>query len=314
MKYYIFTLLSALMLFSSCADEELDRFAIDDISINITQSWDDKNPRFDVKVSNEQNQNIGKVMLRLFYHDQTAQSDYEGDCKDIELKGSDGNYSYTANDFPNAFAGDTYKAYAFTEIDGYMITSEKLEMIVPGDHTPIVTSGTFVFYEQSAEHPYYGEGEIHLTGSNFSRHLYVSEYDQTSSYLMIPENVLCDVSSDEAIIRGCTVNCYGENEVVIRQLGKSYTFNFDVPGLKIESFDKRYASLGQTITMKVSGMKSECTYEIYDAKIVSAADDEIKFIPNQYWQNQKVKLIEKHHRDAVYDAMYCFSNDRITVR
>lgn len=309
MRQYIFAILSAVLLFSACADEQLDRFAIDDVSVGITQTWEGKYPHFEVKVKSEQGNNVGKVKLRLFYHDQVLSNEKDGETKDIELTGADGSYSYTAKDFPYAFTGDTYKAFAYVEEAGYMINSEVLTMTVPGSYAPEVTAGTFVFSEATAEHQY-GFGDIHLYGSNFSRHLSVSKYDQ-DVYLWMEVPVAFDVYPEEVIIHNCKVMNYGENEVTIRQ-GENYTFKFDVPGLKIDSVDKTVARFGETITMKVSGMKPDCTYEVYDAKVVSAEDGTIKFVPNQYWQNQKIQLIEKHYRNNA--IMYCYYGIPISVR
>lgn len=311
MRQYIFTIFSALLLFSSCADEQLDRFAIDDISVGITQTWEGRYPHFDVKVTNKQGNTTGKVMLRLLYSDQVE----EAKIKEIELTGANGNYSYTAKDFPFSFAGDTYNAFAYVEAGNYRINSEMLTMTVPGSNEPEVTSATFVAYDDPGN-SYYGiRGDIHLYGSNFSRYLSAHAYDQEIHYMYLDPSSQYEVKLDEFIIHDCTVHFYGENPITIRQLGRRYTFNFDVPGLKIESIDKTVVRLGESITMKVSGMKPDCTYEISDATIVSAENGTIVFKPKTYFEGKKIELREKRLKNRfTQNIMYYYSKVPIIVR
>lgn len=315
MKYHIFTILSAFMLFSSCAEEELDHFAIEDVSISISQTWDGQYPQFDVSIANERNHKLDKVMLRVSYHDQVDQTGNDWEFKDIELTCVDGKYTYTSKDFPYAFTGDCYKAYAYTKVDGCTMSSEVLTMRIPGSYEPQVSSATFSFDEASDERPFYGcYGTIHLAGSNFSRYLYISRYEQTDDWLSLPEPESYNVSANDIFVNQCIIRSYGEHLINVNQYGKRYSVSFDVTGLSIDGVDKTKARFRETITMKVSGMKPDCIYEIYDAKVISAEDGVIKFTPNQYWQNQQIRLEEKRPAgNWNVNTMYCYSKERITV-
>lgn len=311
MKQYILTVVSALLFFSSCADEQLDRFAIDDISVAITQTWEGKFPHFEVKVSDNHGGGAGKLVLRVSYSDVLQKVT---GIKDIELTGVDGQYSYTVKEFPLSFAGDTYKAFAYLEKEGCKIASKKLTMTVPGNYAPEVTSGTFVPYNDDTQDILYGlKGEVHLYGSNFSHYITAYPYNPLSMYIDSPSS--CEVHQDKVVVSNCTVKFYGENSIILKLYGTSYQFNFDVPGLRIESVDKTVARINEPITMKVSGMKPEHTYEVYDATVVSAENDEIIFIPNQYWEDKKLQLIEKRNGgDLGFNTMYCNSSITITVQ
>lgn len=312
MKQYIITILSLLTLFASCSNEELDNFAIDDINISLALTWEGHYPHFEVKVNNECNRKISKVMLRLLYHDQVKTEINERNFKDIELTGTGGIYSYTAKDFEHSFAGDSYKAYAYIYEEGCFIRSEIISMTVPGNKAPEMTSGAFVFNEDGT---YFGEGDIHLYGSNFSHHLRIIEPKQYYDYVQFSNSTSYEFLPNEIIIHNCRISRYGENSVSLYQNGITTECTFDVPGLKIESVSRRRALIGETVIMKVSGMKPECEYRVLAATTVSVEDGIVKFIPDCDWEDHKVILVEKHFRQNSWNLnnMYCYYDKTLTV-
>ena len=302
MKNIIISMIASLMLFVSCADVEPDKYAFEDIDVEIMQAWDGKYPKFEVTVNNPMNNKIDKVVIRLLYHDQMSRFESENEVKDIELPYTGGKCVYTAKDeFPHAFTGDTYKAYAYAVVGNCIARSGEVKMVITGTYAPEVTSATFVFDDISKSN----KGKVHIYGKNFSqRHLFGS----SKGHVQVPYPFGAAVYSDSIVIGNCSASAYGESEITLRQYDESTPVKVTVPGLRIESLDKTTVKVreGEMLTVTVSGMRADCTYSVLGADIVSIEDGIIKCVP-KVASRGPLTIIENH---GTFN-MWCFSKEDV---
>lgn len=290
MKNIIISMIVSLMLFASCEDVEPDRFVVDDVHVELVQSWGDGYPCYEVRIDNPKNLKVDRVGVRLRYHDKAPNDYYNDELKDIELTAEDGKYVYEAKDFPYAFAGDKIYAYAYVSVGGLELGSGEAVQVVPGSPDLEVTSAKFVFDDPSLVST--NRGTIYLYGRFSPRHLY---HYKKGSYIALPDNnAEYDYYPDRLEIRGCYPEIYGKASIVLRQYSKDYTVDVDIPGeLSIDKVDRYSISVRDYLTLKVSGLREDCTYEVSGMTIENIARGSITCKPHDIGR-QKVRLIEKH--------------------
>lgn len=289
MKNIIISMIASLMLFASCEDVEPDSFAVDDVQIELIHNWEGGCMHYEVKIDNPKNLKLDRVGLRLRYHDKAPNDYYNDELKDIELTAEDGKYVYEAKDFPYAFAGDKIYAYAYVSVGGLELGSGEAVQVVPGSPDLEVTSAKFVFDDPSLTST--NRGTIYISGRFSPRHL----AHKQGTYITLPDdNTEYNYYSDRLEIRGCYAEAYGKTSIVLRQYNKDYTVDVDVPGeLSIDKVDRYSISVRDYLTLKVSGLREDCTYEVSGMTIENIARGSITCKPHDTGR-QKVRLIEKH--------------------
>lgn len=289
MKNIIISMIASLMLFASCEDVEPDSFAVDDVQIELIHNWEGGCMHYEVKIDNPKNLKLDRVGLRLRYHDKAPNDYYNDELKDIELTAEDGKYVYEAKDFPYAFAGDKIYAYAYVSVGGLELGSGEAVQVVPGSPDLEVTSAKFVFDDPSLTST--NRGTIYISGRFSPRHL----AHKQGTFITLPDdNTEYDCYSDRLEIRGCYAEAYGKTSIVLRQYNKDYTVDVDVPGeLSIDKVDRYSISVRDYLTLKVSGLREDCTYEVSGMTIENIARGSITCKPHDTGR-QKVRLIEKH--------------------
>lgn len=289
MKNIIISMIASLMLFVSCEDVEPDRFVVDDVHVELVQSWGNGYPRYEVKIDNPRNLKIDRVGLRLKYHDKAATVYDRDEMKDFDLTAEGGRYVHDVNEFPYAFAGDRITAYAYVTVGGMKLGSGEHVMVVQGNPNMEITSAKFVLDDPSLTST--NRGTIYISGNFSPRHLIPKE----GSYITLPDdNAEYDYSPGRLVIRGCYAEAYGKASIVLRHYNKDYIVDMDIPGeLSIDGVDKYNISLSNLLTLTVSGMREDCTYDVQDMTIVSMENGTIKCKPTSAGY-KKVRLIENH--------------------
>lgn len=305
MKNIIISMIASLMVFASCEDVEPDRFVVDDVHVELNQSWGDGCTRYEVKIDNPKNLKIDRVGLRLKYHDKAATVYDKDELKEIVLTAENGKYVYDAKDFPYAFAGDMITAYAYVSVGGLDLGTGEVLQIVPGSPDLEVTSAKFVFDDPSLTTT--NRGTIYIYGRFSPRHLY---HKQGSRIALPDKSTEYDYYPDSLVIRNCYPEIYGKASIILHQYYKDYTVDVDIPGtLSIDELDKQYVRAHEYLTLTVSGMRDDCTYEVSDMTIVNIGDGTITCKPHRTGYYQKVCLIERHKTFS----MFVFSKDVVSV-
>lgn len=304
MKNYIIIMIVSLMLFVSCSDVELDSFAIDGVHVNLNMSWGDGCPRYEVRVNNPNEQEIDKVRLRLRYHDKAVTEYGDDEQKEVEMTSEDDRYVYDLKVFPSAFAGNMITAYAYVSVDGLNLGSNKCVMTVPESSDIEVTSAKFVYDDPSLNST--NRGTLYIYGQFSPWHLY---YARGSKIALSSDMSMYGCYPDRLVIRDCYPEIYGTANIILLQSKNDLAIDVDIPGeLSIDKMDRTSVRVGGYLTLKVSGLRKDCTYEVEGMDVENIGRGTITCKP-YIKGKQKVCLIEKHENFK----MSVYSKDEVDI-
>lgn len=304
MKNIIISMIASLMVFASCEDVEPDRFVVDDVHVELNQSWGDGCTRYEVKIDNPKNLKIDRVGLRLRYHDKLSNGYDNDELQDVELTAVDDKYIYDVKDFPYAFAGDMITAYAYVTVEGLSMGSREYAQGVPESSEMEITSAKFEYDDPSLDTT--NKGTVYLYGRFSPSHL----YNMRGANITLPsDRTKYSYYPDHIVIKDCYPEIYGTASVIVHQSKKDLSIDLDIPGeLSIKKIDRTSVRVGDYLTLQTSGMRKDCTYEVEGMDIENIGRGAITCKPYTIGK-RKVCLIEKHETFV----MRVYSKDEVDV-
>ncbi len=296
MKNIILIMIASLVLFASCEDVEPDFFVTDEVHVDLALSWGDGCPRYEVRIDNPKKHKIDKVGFSMTY-----QNDEQ---TNVELTAKDGKYVYDVKDLPYAFAGDGIAVYAYVTVDGLNLGSREYYMTVPTSSDMEVTSAKFVYDDPSLDRT--NRGTVYIYGQFSPWHI----YNMRGSNISLPtDRAKYGYYSDHIVIKDCYPDIYGTANIILQQYKKDLVIDVDIPGeLSINGMDRTSVKVGDYLTLRASGLRKDCTYEVEGMDIENIGRGSITCKPYTSGK-RKVCLIEKHESFV----MRVYSKDEVDV-